>query len=127
MFCLSLTVIADPKLGLGVTIVGLGIPDGFRARRAGLPAAETFKFAIDERGDQVEPWSARSSFGERFSFEQSNAPRGSLQILASFDDRFDGEFTAFAAPARSAAATQRPTAQRVVTATSRVPWTHKSR
>ncbi|MGE0039326.1 MAG: transposase [Xanthobacteraceae bacterium] len=48
-------------------------------------------------------------------------------VSASFDNRFDSEFTASGATARSAAATQRPTVQRVVTATSRVPWTHKSR
>jgi hypothetical protein len=124
---LSVSGIIDRKLGLGVTLVGLGIQDGFRSRWAGLPAEEASKFAFDESGDQAEPWSARSSFRERFSFEQPDSPSASLQISASFGDRFDGEFTASGATARSAAATQRPTVQRVATATLRVPWTHKSR
>ena len=83
--------------------VGPGVRDGFRARWASLPAEGASKFTFDERDDQAEPRSARTSFGERFAFEQVDEPTGSLQRSASFDDRFVNEFKAPGATTRSAA------------------------
>ena len=83
--------------------VGSGIRDGFNARWTRLEDGDTSKFAFDEKDDQAEPWLARTSFGERFAFEQLDAPTGSLQRSASFDDRFVNEFKASGATTRSAA------------------------
>ena len=84
--------------------VGSGIRDGFNARWTRLEEGDDFKFAVEEKGSQAEPWLARTSFGERFAFEQLDASTGSLQRSASFDDRFASEFKPAGATTRSAAA-----------------------
>jgi hypothetical protein len=84
---------------------------GFHARFVALGATDTSRFVRDGRYDQAEPDSGLPSFGERFSFDQSN---GETQLLASFDDRFTVESAA--APVQSAAATPPADVQRVAAA-----------
>ncbi len=93
----------DRKLGFGDATGESGTSDGFNARWVRLEDGDTSKFAFDERDDRAEPWLARPSFGERFAFEQLDAPTGALQRSASFDDRFANEFKAAGTTTRSAA------------------------
>ena len=60
-------------------------------RLAGLGTGDHFEFAFRALDNQPELLSVRSSFGERFSFDQSDTPKSakaSAQVLATFDDRF---------------------------------------
>ena len=81
--------------------VGSETRDGFGARWARLEDGDDSK--LDEKDAQAEPWLARTSFGDRFAFEQLDAPTGSLQRSASFDDRFVNEFKASGTTTRTAA------------------------
>src|SRR5207244_2412120 len=100
-----------PKLvDPGTATVGSDIRDNGRARLASLHTGDDGEFAFWEPDNRSEPPSARSPFGERFSFDQSSAPGWSSQSSypsASFDDRFVavvGEPLATGAFVRSAVA-----------------------
>ncbi len=81
----------DPALlDPGAVTAGSDLQVGFNARFASLETADAGKFVLDGRDDRAEA-SASTPFGERFSFDQSDAPTRP-QRLASFDDRFAGDF-----------------------------------
>ena len=95
----------DPALlDPGAVTVGSNVQVGFNARFASLEDADAAKFVLGRRYDQAEARPAASPFGERFSFDQSDAPGEPLQRSASFDDRFNhepsGATTARKRPAR---------------------------
>ena len=119
-----MTAVSAPATGgsrpkTNAATIGSDIRSGFHARWASLEAEGTSEPSLqEERAGQVESWSPRASFSERFLVDQTGAPSGSSQISTSFDDRFGGEFTASVATARSAAATQRSTVQHVATASA---------
>jgi len=105
----------DPALlDAGTTAAGSNIQIGFNARFASLDAAGASRFVLDGTDDRTEPSSAQAPFGERFSFEQSDAPGETFQ-LSSFDDRFAGNDETTGS-VRSAAATPRANVQRVAAA-----------
>ena len=60
-----------------------------RLRLASLATVDA-EFVLQDWDDQTGAVPVRSSFGERFAFDQSSAP-WSLQASASFDDRFGGD------------------------------------
>jgi hypothetical protein len=106
-----------PKRVNLATTPGPDMRGGSRVQLMSPEARLDFTFrALDT---QVEPLSARSSFGERFSFDQAAAPTPSLQrslASASFDDRFGGDGSAQDATVRSAAAPPRAAAPRAAAA-----------
>lgn len=102
----------DPALlDPGTAAAGETVQVGFNARFASLGAVESAKFVLD--GERAEPGSADSSFGDRFSFQQSDTPGEALQRTASFEDRF-GRNSDITGTVRSATAA--PRAQRVAAA-----------
>ncbi len=98
-------------LSVFAAVGSAGSDTSFRARWSNFEAEEAFKVALNDRDNQEEPWLARSSFGDRFLFEQLDAPSGTFQRSALFDDRFVDQFTASGATSRSAAVTQRVAAE----------------
>lgn len=102
----------DPALLDAGATTGSNVQVGFNARFVSLDAANTSRFVLDRTDDRAEPGSAPTPFGERFSFEQSGE---SVQLSASFDDRFAGNHE-ITGTVRSAAATPRANVQRVAAA-----------
>ncbi len=106
----------DPALlDPGAVTVGSNVQVGFNARFASLEDADAAKFVLGSRYDQAEARPAASPFGERFSFDQSDAPGEPLQRSASFDDRFNHE---------PSGATPRANVQRVAAAPMPRPAPH---
>ena len=75
-----------PKLvDLRTVTAGSVIRDNKRAQLASLQTGHVSEFALEEPPNRSDLPSARSSFGERFSFDQPSAPSSILATLAPLD------------------------------------------
>ena len=111
---LSAFVSVEAKsLGFGGTTAGSA---DFSSRWSALEPPANFPFA--QRDHRSEPSLIGSSFGERFALKQIDEV-ARPQLATAFGERFGGEFEAFGATVRSAAAPSRVTDQRIAAAKSR--------